>query len=69
MAPGLKPTDNVLQAALETIGRAIAVIDRSITSEDVNPDQIAAAFNVLAQFTPLIAELRQIDARKERGFS
>jgi hypothetical protein len=69
MTPDPKTADAVLQAALETIGRAIAVIDRSVEGEDVNPNQVSAAQHVIDHFTPLVAELRQIDARKNRGFT
>lgn len=64
-----KTADAVLQAALAAIDRAIAVIDRSVTGESVNPDQLSAAKQVVDRFTPLLAELRQIPVRKERGFS
>ena len=59
----------VLQATLDTIGRAIAVIDASVKGESVNQDRLSTAKDVIDHFTPLIAELRQIPARKERGFS
>jgi hypothetical protein len=69
MAQDGRATNTVLQAALDTIGRAIAVIDRSVQGENVNADQLTTARHVIDHFTPLIAELRQLPERKDRGFN